>query len=141
MTSLADVWALVYTTVASHTHLSFFTHPRLHRHYLSNSRPHSTPRPNHLSIPDPGVQTQLSPPLPLLGTGHSILVQSSWPALSSPPNQSVTKACPVSLLTPLHLFHPFIPIATTHLNPQHLSPHTLPGPLSSLFAYKIPLCP
>lgn len=47
------------------------------------------PRPNHLSIPDPGVRTQLSPPWPALGTGHRILVQSSWPALSLPPtNQS-----------------------------------------------------
>lgn len=79
--------------------------------------------------------------LPLLGTGHRHPVQSSWPALSSPPNKSVTDACQISPLTLLHLFLPLIPMATTYLSSQHLSPQTLPSLLSHLLAYKIPFVP
>ena len=66
--------------------------------------------------------------LPPLGSDHSHSEHGSWPTLSSPPQSSITEACPVSLLIPLYLYLPLIPMTTTHLSLYHLPPQTLVQP-------------
>lgn len=135
MTSLADIWAHVCT----HNGL---THPRPPRQLPPNSWPHSTPS----SPPSQHARPRgPSPHLPFscLLWGQATATQCKAPGQSSPHphRESVSEACPVSPLTPLQLFLPLIPMATTHLSLHHLPPQTLPRLRSGLLACKMPLHP